>query len=122
MEDYVVYGDDEFELPDFPLEKPADFQIFESDCKLYPSLLEQLRSMYYECETSDTIAFITGNLNRLLSRNAAIVYSWNGNQGNIPVRKFVTMKVLMGSFDQSSFTKQPFLMDSVCLHCLYCLY
>lgn len=95
----MVYGDEEYELPDLPLEKPADFQILESDCKLYPSLLEQLRNMFFECETSDTNVFITENLNRLLTRNAAIVYSWNGNQGNIPVMKFVTMKVLMGSFD-----------------------
>lgn len=99
VEDYVVYGDEEYELPEFPLEKPADFQIFESDCKLYPALLEQLRSMFYECETSDINTFITENMNRLLTRKAAIVYSWNGNQGNIPVMKFVTMKVLMGSFD-----------------------
>lgn len=98
-EDYVVYGDEDYLLPDFPLDKPAAFQILESDCKLNESMLEQLRFKFYECENTNANAFIMENLNKILTEKAASVFSWTGNQGNIPVMRFTTMKLLTGSCD-----------------------
>lgn len=93
----IVFGDDDYLLPEFPLDKPAAFQILESDCKINESMLEQLRFKFFECDHSDANTFITENLNKMLTEKAASVFSWTGNQGNIPVMKFATMKLLIGS-------------------------
>lgn len=91
---YMMY-DDEY-LPELPIDKPATFQILESDCKINAALAEQLRFKFFECQNASIEAFITANLSRLLSVSAASVFSWNGNQGTIPVMKFKTMKILIG--------------------------
>lgn len=97
--DYVVvYGDEDYLLPEFPLDKPAAFQILESDCKMNETMMEQLRYKFYECESTNVHVFINENLSKILTEKAASVFSWTGNQGNIPVMKFITMKILMGSF------------------------
>lgn len=87
-------------LPEFPLAQPAEFQIFESDCKINPSLIEQLRYRFFENENTNADEFITENLNKMLTRTAASVFSWTGTQGNIPLVKFRCMKALIGSFER----------------------
>lgn len=99
---YMVYGEDEYLLPEFPIDKPATFQILESDCKINASLAEHLRFKYFECQNASVEAFVTENLSKLLSVSAASVFSWNGNQGTIPVMKFKTMKILIGSSYRAS--------------------
>lgn len=93
-EEYVCY--EENLLPEFPLATPAAFQIFESDCKINSNLIEQLRYKFYECNNTNAEEFINENLNRMLTRAAAAVYSWSGTQGNIPLAKFKCMKILIG--------------------------
>lgn len=89
-------------MPDFPLSTPALFQIFESDCKIHSTLIEQLRDRFYENQNTNADEFITENLNKMLTRTAASVFSWSGTQGNIPLVKFRCMKALIGSFRISS--------------------
>lgn len=92
--DYVCF--EEHLLPVFPLKTPAAFQILESDCKINPALVEQLRFRFLECQINNAEEFINENLNNLLTRMAASVFSWTGTQGNIPLVKFKSMKVLIG--------------------------
>lgn len=88
---------EEIFLPEFPLKTPAAFQIFESDCKINPTLVEQLQDEFFDCQNSNGEEFIIENLNNMLTRTAASVFSWSGTQGNIPLMKFKSMKVLIGS-------------------------
>lgn len=94
-DEYLCYEDNL--LPEFPLAQPAAFQIFESDCKLNSILIEQLRFKFFECHNTNAEEFINENLNMMLTRTAASVFSWSGTQGNIPLGKFKSMKVLIGS-------------------------
>lgn len=94
-DEYICYEDSL--LPEFPLAQPAQFQIFESDCKINESLVEQLRYKFFECQNTNADEFISENLNKMLMRSAASVFSWSGTQGNIPLVKFRSMKVLIGS-------------------------
>lgn len=92
--DYICF--EENLLPEFPLKTPATFQILESDCKINPLLVEQLRFRFLECQYSNAEEFINDNLNNMLTRAAASVFSWTGTQGNIPLVKFKCMNVLIG--------------------------
>lgn len=93
--DYVDYVEENL-LPAFPINSPAAFQILESDCKINPTILEQLRTRFYECQNNNAEEFINENLNNLVTRSAALVFSWTGTQGNIPLVKWKSMKVLIG--------------------------
>lgn len=95
-DEYLSYEDNL--LPEFPFTQPAAFQIFESDCKINPTLVDQLRYKYFECHNTNAEEFINENLSMMLTRTAASVYSWSGTQGNHPLSKFKTMKVLIGLF------------------------
>lgn len=85
-------------LPEFPLSQPAQFQILESDCKINESLVEHLRYKFFECQNTNVDEFINENLSKILTPMAASVFSWSGTQGNIPLIKFKSMKVLIGSW------------------------
>lgn len=96
LDDYLEYEDDTDRLPEFPLKKPSAFQIFESDCKLNPMLISQLKMKFIELSAASVDEFISRNLANILTDVAASVYSWNGQQGNIAIMKFRTIKVLIG--------------------------
>lgn len=93
-------------LPAFPLTTPAQFQILESDCKMNPVMVEQLRFRFLEYHTNNAEDFINENLNNILTKSAAEVYSWTGTQGNVPLMKFLSMDVLIGWCNMFSFLKQ----------------
>lgn len=92
--DYICF--EENLLPAFPLTSPAAFQILESDCKLNPALMEQLRERFFECQNNNAEEFINENLNNMLTRTAATVFSWTGLQGTFPLSKFKCMNLLIG--------------------------
>lgn len=97
--EFVLYGtDDDDLLPDLPLDKPAAFQILESDCKMNSMLAEQLRYKYMSCAQVDLDAFISENLEETLTVGAAALFSWTGKQGTISIMKFKTIKILIGLF------------------------
>lgn len=87
-------------LPALPLRKPAEFQIFESDCKINATLVAQLKQTFFEMQANDMETFVAENLEKLLTYETASVYSWNGQQGYIPVMRFRTMKSLIGSLQR----------------------
>lgn len=93
---YLVYGDDFELLPAFPIDKPANFQILESDCKMNAQMCEQLQEKFFECQNSSIDVFIAENLSKILTDQVAALFSWNGAQGTVPVAKFKVMKVLIG--------------------------
>ncbi|XP_031625134.1 modifier of mdg4-like isoform X8 [Contarinia nasturtii] len=92
-DEYLCY--EENLLPEFPFTQPAAFQIFESDCKINPSLVEQLRYKFSDYQNTNAEEFINENLSQMLTRTAASVYSWAGTQGYHPLSKFKSMKVLI---------------------------
>lgn len=95
--DYIIYGTDEdYLLPDFPLDKPAAFQILESDCKMNATLADQLREKYMRCPHDEVDRFVSENLADTLTAEAAAVFSWSGKQGTISVMKFKIIKILIG--------------------------
>lgn len=96
---YVMYGEEYDMLPELPFEKPAAFQIFESDSKINPAMSEQLRMKFFECQLSTVNDFINENLGKILTKQVAALFSWTGNQGTVPVSKFNTMKILIGLFN-----------------------
>lgn len=84
-------------LPTFPIARPADFQIFESDCKINPILVAALKQKFFETQSLDMEAFVVNNLEKMLTYDTASLYSWNGQQGYLPVMHFRIMKTLIGS-------------------------
>lgn len=90
--------DDLYMLPAFPLAKPAEFQILESDCKINAALVTQLKQKFFETQSIEMAAFVVNNLDKMLTYETASLYSWNGQQGYIPVMRFRTMKTLIGSW------------------------
>lgn len=58
--------------------------------------MEQLRFRFLECPNSNAEEFVNENLNNMLTRTAASVFSWTGTQGNIPLVKFKCMNLLIG--------------------------
>lgn len=84
-------------LPTFPLARPPDFQIFESDCKINPALVAQLKQKFFEIQSVDMETFVVDNLDVMLTQETASLYSWTGHQGYLPVMHFRTMKTLIGS-------------------------
>lgn len=95
--EFVLYTEEDDDLlPAFPLEKPAAFQILESDCKMSEALGEQLRFKYMSCAHSDLDAFIGENLDEMLTAGAAAIFSWTGKQGTISIMKFKTIEILIG--------------------------
>lgn len=98
-EEYVLDDDEDFQLlPDFPLEEPAQFQIFDSDCKLNSDMVDQLRKKFHFCVglQSNLTQFLETNLRSMLTDRAASVYSWNGQHGHMPIMNFKTIDVLIG--------------------------
>lgn len=114
-EEYMCF--EEILLPAFPLRTPSAFQILESDCKINPALVEQLRSRFFECQNNNAEEYINENLNNMLTTYAASVFSWSGAQGNIPLVKFKSMNVLIGWWN---FLQIKFL--SFDDHCFYFLF
>lgn len=87
-----------FLLPEFPLKEPANFQILESDCKINPDMVNQLRRKFhaYGATEVDLTHFLNTSLREMLTDKAASLYSWNGFQGNIAIMKFKIINVLIG--------------------------
>lgn len=86
-------------LPQFPLVKPAEFQILESDCKINKLIAMELKQKFLECQTIDYESFLNENLSDMLTNMTASVYSWTGLQGNIAINKFKVIEILMGKLN-----------------------
>lgn len=87
-------------LPPFPLAELAGFQILEADCKINPALVTQLKQRFSETPGIEMSAFVVNNLEKMLTYEMASLYSWNGQQGYLPLMRFRTMQTLIGSLPQ----------------------
>lgn len=94
IEEFV---DDVDILPVFPIARPAEFQIFESDCRINSMLITQLKQKFFETPAIEMETFVVNNLEKMLTNETASLFSWNGQQGYLPVMHFRTMKTLIGS-------------------------